>query len=275
MEEIPTVPDSRPQVDKGGNLWKTLLLTFLGTTLSILLTFGTSQLVSQHRQSKDRKMTVLMVMGSVEKFAQKLDQRAREMENYDTLATYLLNIPVDSFESPEFQRNIRLIGTPSGITYDKTAESVFINNTAKWSSAKYFDFINWAGVCFYNMRDIENKNNAYIEEYEAVTDDIWNHPELRPGNSMKAKYMRDKKYRELLEGMHNKAAYYRYLADKMRDHNRVSMEMMDISEEELMKFVEDNESVAKLKNESRTLKQYITPPLDIDSLPALEEWMGE
>ncbi len=272
MENTPNVPD-RPQIDKGGSLWKTLLLTFLATTPSIILTFGTSQLVSQHRQAQDRKMTVLMVMGSVEKFAQKLDQRAQEMENYDTMATYLLNIPVDSFESPEFQRNIKLIGTPGGIFYDKIAESVFINNTAKWSSAKYFDFINWAGVCFYNMRDIENKNNAYIEEYEAVTDDIWNHPELRPGNSMKAKYMRDKKYRELLEGMHNKAAYYRYLADKMRDHNRVSMEMMDISEEELMKFVEDNEAVAKLKNESRTLKQYITPELNIDSLPAMEEWL--
>lgn len=272
MEELPNIPD-KPQMDKGGKLWKTLLLTFLGTTLSIILTFGTSQLVSQHRQSKDRKMTVLMVMGSVEKFAQKLDQRAREMENYDTLATYLLNIPVDSFESPEFQRNIRLIGTPGGITYDKTAESVFINNTAKWSKAEYFDFINWAGVCFYNMRDIEETNNAYLEEYEAVTDDVWNHSELRPGNSMKAKYMHDKKYRELLEGLHLKAAYYRYLADKMRDHNRVSMEMMDISEEELMKFVEDNEAVAKLKNESRTLKQYITPELTIDSLPALEDWL--
>ena len=89
MEEFLNIPDN-PKVDKGGNLWKTLLLTFLGTTMSILLTFGSSQLVAQHRQSKDRKMTVLMVMGSVEKFAQKLDQRARQMENYDTMATYLL-----------------------------------------------------------------------------------------------------------------------------------------------------------------------------------------
>ncbi len=273
MDEIPHLPDG-PQVDKGGNLWKTLLLTFLGTTMSILLTFGTSQLVAQHRQAQDRKMTVLMVMGSVEKFAQKLDQRARQMENYDAMATYLLNIPVDSFENTEFQRKIKLIGTPGGITYDRTAESVFINNTAKWSSAEYFDFINWAGVCFYNMRDIEEKNNAYLEEYEAATDDVWNHPELRPGNSMQAKYMSDKKYRELLEGMHTKAAYYRYLADKMRDHNRVSMEMMGISEEELMKFVEDNEAVTKLKNESRSLKQYVTPELNIDSLPAMEDWMN-
>lgn len=274
MEGLIEVPDN-PQVDKGGKLWKTLLLTFLGTTMSILLTFGTSTLVQQHRRMQDRKMTVLMVMGSVEKFAQKLDERAENLERSDTMATYLLNIPVDSLESPGYQSNIKLIGVPLGIAYDKTAEMVFINNTASWSSTKYFNFINWAGVCFYNMKEIEDKHNSYIAEFNAVLDDIWDHPELHPGTSMKAKFLRDKKYRELLEGIHNKAAYYRYLAAKMRDHNRVSMEMMDVSEEKLMKFVEDNEAVSRMKNTTRSLQQYITPPLDIDSLPALEDWMGE
>lgn len=274
MEGLIEVPDN-PQVDKGGKLWKTLLLTFLGTTMSILLTFGTSTLVQQHRRMQDRKMTVLMVMGSVEKFAQKLDERAENLERSDTMATYLLNIPADSLESPGYQSNIKLIGVPLGIAYDKTAEMVFINNTASWSSTKYFNFINWAGVCFYNMKEIEDKHNSYIAEFNAALDDIWDHPELHPGTSMKAKFLRDKKYRELLEGIHNKAAYYRYLAAKMRDHNRVSMEMMDVSEEKLMKFVEDNEAVSRMKNTTRSLQQYITPPLDIDSLPALEDWMGE
>lgn len=272
--EVPEVPNNT-EIDKGGNLWKTLLLTFLGTTLSILLTFGTTALIQQHRRMQDRKMTVLMVMGSVEKFAQKLDERAENLERSDTMATYLLNIPADSLESPGYQSNIKLIGIPLGIAYDKTAEAVFINNTASWRSTKYFDFINWAGVCFYNMKEIEDKHNSYIEEFKVAFDDIWNHPELHPGTSMKAKFLRDKKYRELLEGIHNKAAYYRYLAAKMRDHNRVSMEMMDVSEEELMEFVEDNEAVALMKNTERTLRQYTTPPLNIDSLPALEEWLGE
>ncbi len=275
MNDIPDVNVPDMPLEKKPNLWKYLLLTFLGTTLSIILTFGTSALVQQHRRMHDRKMTVLMVMGSVEKFAQKLDERAENLERSDTMATYLLNIPVDSLESPGYQSNIKLIGIPLGIAYDKTAEMVFINNTASWSSTKYFDFINWAGVCFYNMKEIEDKHNSYIAEFTAAFDDIWDHPELHTGNSMKAKFLRDKKYRELLEGIHNKAAYYRYLADKMRDHNRVSMEMMDVSEEELMEFVEDNEAVALMKNTERTLRQYTTPPLNIDSLPAMEEWLDE
>ncbi|MBO7101486.1 MAG: hypothetical protein J6V98_05620 [Bacteroidales bacterium] len=273
MNDIPDVNVPDMPLEKKPNLWKYLLLTFLGTTLSIILTFGTSALVQQHRRMHDRKMTVLMVMGSVEKFAQKLDERAENLERSDTMATYLLNIPVDSLESSDYQRNIKLIGIPLGIAYDKTAESVFINNTASWSSTKYFDFINWAGVCFYNMKSIEDKHNSYIAEFEAAFDEIWDHPELHPGNSMKTKFLLNKKYRELLKGIHDKAAYYRYLADKMRDHNRVSMEMMDVSEKELMKFVEDNEAVAKMKNVSRTIKQYLNPELNIDSLPAMEEWL--
>lgn len=275
MDELLPLPDVQHSLESKGNFWKNLLYIVLGTTISILLTFGTTSLIQQHRRAQDRKMTVLMVMGSVEKFAQKLDERAENLERSDTMATYLLNIPVDSLESPDYQRNIKLIGIPLGIAYDKTAEMVFINNTASWSSTRYFDFINWAGVCFYNMKEIEDKHNAYIEEFMAAFDDIWDHPELHSGHSMRAKFLRDKKYRELLEGIHNKAAYYRYLADKMRDHNRVSMEMMDVSEEELMEFAEDNEAVALMKNTERTLRQYTTPPLDIDSLPALEEWMGE
>ncbi|MBR6320417.1 MAG: hypothetical protein IKR50_08270 [Prevotella sp.] len=275
MDEPLSPPDVQQPLESKGNFWKNLLYTVLGTTISILLTFGTSALVQQHRRMQDRKMTVLMVMGSVEKFAQKLDERAQNLERNDTMATYLLNIPADSLENPGYQSNIKLIGVPLGIAYDKTAEMVFINNTASWSSTKYFDFINWAGVCFYNMKEIEDKHNSYIAEFEAALDDIWDHPELHPGTSMKAKFLRDKKYRELLEGIHNKAAYYRYLAAKMRDHNRVSMEMMDVSEKELMKFVEDNEAVALMKNTTRSLQQYTTPPLDIDSLPALEEWIGE
>ena len=54
------------------NLWKNLLYTFLGTTLSILLTFGTSQWLALKKQKEERQLTALMVMGNIEKFAQKI-----------------------------------------------------------------------------------------------------------------------------------------------------------------------------------------------------------
>lgn len=72
-EDMPSVPKSKV-AQPSNKLWKNLLYTFLGTTISIVLTFGTSQLVHQHRIKRDRNLSAMMVMGSVEKFAQQLEQ---------------------------------------------------------------------------------------------------------------------------------------------------------------------------------------------------------
>ena len=83
------------------DLWKNLLYTFLGTTLSIILTFGTSQWMALKKQKEERELTALMVMGNVEKFASTLELISDELTWRDTLATMLLQIPEDSFDSRE------------------------------------------------------------------------------------------------------------------------------------------------------------------------------
>ena len=56
MDKLPTIPKP-PRVDPGGSIWRTLLLTVLGTTVSIILTFGTSQLLQQHRNMQANSTT--------------------------------------------------------------------------------------------------------------------------------------------------------------------------------------------------------------------------
>lgn len=84
-----------------GKLWKNLLYTLLGTTISILLTFGTTALIQQHRKAQERKLTALSVMGNIEKFASNLEDISQTMATRDTIAIYLLTLPVDSLDSPE------------------------------------------------------------------------------------------------------------------------------------------------------------------------------
>ena len=50
--------------NKKPNLWMNLLFTFLGTTLSILLTFGSGMLVEKNKQKEERELTAMMVMGN-------------------------------------------------------------------------------------------------------------------------------------------------------------------------------------------------------------------
>ena len=76
-----------PTKEDGKSFWRNLLRTILGISISIVLTFGTTALIQQHRKAKDRKMTAMMVMGNIESFAQQLDKNADYMKWNDTLAT--------------------------------------------------------------------------------------------------------------------------------------------------------------------------------------------
>lgn len=44
------------------NWWKDFVVAILATTVSIVLTFGTTKLVERNNQKKERKLTALMVM---------------------------------------------------------------------------------------------------------------------------------------------------------------------------------------------------------------------
>ena len=44
------------------NWWKDFVVAILATTVSIVLTFGTSKWVERNNQKKERKLTALMVM---------------------------------------------------------------------------------------------------------------------------------------------------------------------------------------------------------------------
>ena len=52
--------------EKKSPTWvKDLLVAFAATTLSIILTFGTTMVVNRVKQKQERKLTALMVMSSI------------------------------------------------------------------------------------------------------------------------------------------------------------------------------------------------------------------
>ena len=54
--------------EKKAKPWmKDLLVAFAGTTLSIILTFGTSALINHVNRNRDRKLTALMILSSTDK----------------------------------------------------------------------------------------------------------------------------------------------------------------------------------------------------------------
>ena len=74
---------------------KDLLVAFAATTLSIILTFGTTGIINRVKQKQDRKLTALMVMSSIEQFARDLEFLEKDYAYRDSIATWLLSLPVE------------------------------------------------------------------------------------------------------------------------------------------------------------------------------------
>jgi hypothetical protein len=166
------------------DLWKNLLYTFLGTTLSIILTFGTSQWLALKKQKEERELTALMVMGNVEKFASTLELISDELTWRDTLATMLLQIPEDSIDAPEYADMVQALPNVLAcpvISYDQTVEQIFSNSIETWKNMGNFQFINIAGQCFSTMKFVTDEYMDFIKGGAGIIGMIQENPDAVPG----------------------------------------------------------------------------------------------
>ena len=119
--------------EKKSKPWvKDLLVAFAATTLSIILTFGTTMVVNRINQMKERKLTALMVMSSIESFARGFEDEEKDFAHIDSIATWLLGLSIedvvklgDDYLADPLDE-VMMIGT---ISHDQTAESIFSSST--------------------------------------------------------------------------------------------------------------------------------------------------
>lgn len=90
MDNIINPPEVNVTPKRGG-FWKQLGMLVLGTTVLLVFTFGTAQLIGKAQRAKDRRLTALMVMSNIEAFAQQMDGLYAQMDEADTASTWLLD----------------------------------------------------------------------------------------------------------------------------------------------------------------------------------------
>lgn len=172
------------------DFWKSLLRTVLGISISITLTFGTNALLIHLRAVKDRKITAMMVVGNIETFANHLDQCADHMGGNDTLAAYLLAIPIDSLDFVD--QNQLLFGINNVTAYytlnhDKSAENIFSNSIDIWKNIGNFEFIENTGQCFSDIDNIKEIYDAFLSSTDCIRSRLIQNLEACPGKTLGSK----------------------------------------------------------------------------------------
>ena len=256
--------------EKKSPTWlKDLLVAFAATTLSIILTFGTTGVVNRIKQKQERRLTALMVMSSIEQFARDLELIEKDMAYRDSIAAWLLSIPVKDVAKlgdEPFKEALQEVYDLALINREKTAETIFSSHIDTWKSMENFKFIDNVGWCFSYMDYLEGAYNKSITEIQESNDDINVHPEKYPGSSRVEKYLRNEQVRNDLEAPHKLRRLLSYTVANLRMENRNNMRLIGISEKEVMDFTESLGAADEYEDEMISSFDFEKPAIDVDSV---------
>ena len=251
--------------------WKDFVVAILATTVSIVLTFGTSKLIERNNQKKERKLTALMVMSSIESFARSLDQSATEWDRMDSIAVWLLRLPIDvvaELGDDPFEAAVQEVFQAPIIRHDNTAETIFSSNIDTWKNMGNFQFVDNVGACFSQMNWIEETINKSAVEYAGHQTRIFNNYSDYPGKTATEKLLRDEQVRAQLQMPNSNKAWLAYCSDNLRRMNRKNMKLIGISEEEVLAFTDARADVAVEEGPEPDYTEFMRPYPDKESIDA-------
>ncbi len=254
-----------------GSTWRELMLTVIGTTISIVLTFGTAGLLDRCQRADDRKMSAMMVMSNIEQFSRNADDMSRDIARCDSIGTWMLSLPQDSLDNipPEEVKDLinEVLALVKYMTHDKTAENIFSNNIETWKNMGNFQFIDNVGLCFSKMNAEENNWNEWVNEYEATISRAIS--EMQPGEHTLTKLLNDNVFRQKVESFHVRKAWLDYLASYIRYLNSKNMVLIGIDEGKIMAFTDVRSQDISIDKQEPKQVDFRTDQLNPDSLTTL------
>ena len=215
---------------------------FLATTLSIILTFGTTGLVEYCQRVKDRKMSAIMVLSTIENFSTTVDQMAQDMARCDSIGTWLLSLPQDSLDKIEPKEVAGILNEMLTLidymSHDKTAENIFGNSFETWKNMgnRNYRFIESVGDSFAKINAYESNWNEWVKEYEKTINNVLS--EMVPGEHTLTKLLNDNGVRQKLESFHVRKYWLDYISAHNHYLNKKNLSIIGLKEKDIKAYTE-------------------------------------
>ena len=246
---------------------------FLATTLSIILTFGTTGLVEYCQRVKDRKMSAIMVLSTIENFSTTVDETAQKMARCDSIGTWLLSLPQDSLDKiqPEEVKGIlnEMLTLIDYMSHDKTAENIFGNSFETWKNMgnRNYRFIESVGASFAQINADENNWNEWVKEYEKTINNALS--EMVPGEHTLTKLLNDNGVRQKLESFHVRKYWLDYISAHNHYLNKKNLSIIGLKEKDIKAYT-DRRKREELPDEPQP-SDFRSEQLKPDSLYTLKQ----
>lgn len=249
---------------KGISWAKELLLSFIGTTLSIVLTFGTAHFVEAKQKREAGRQTAMMVIHDMENSAEYFRMLVRDDEASFNLMSEILNRmdQLENIPNDSLFRFVNAITSPSIVLYyyDDASEKIFVSSPEAWKNIDNAAFIDAVQNFYTERRTIFTKLNtdkffikpiSHEEYYQAIIDASGKNGTVR--RSFMADLLREHIDRKDVQyyisiSVRRREYFTGYSNEFMRVANKCKF-LMGISDEELAAYVAQKEHSGKtIKN---------------------------
>ena len=215
---------------------KHFLLSLLATTISIVLTFGTSAFIEKRQKEAEKKEMVMMIIYD-------FDKTIEQLQNADSVLHKASILQQEVALHPESYDSLRFLFTDaimiSQINFSETTEKIFSSNIETFNTLGNVNFVHEVSS-FYNLRqkfqeDILNNyketviGSAYTKSVENLFK--FDFPDLYFNNKV-----------------------YLHAMQKSRD---LCMQMMDVSEKKMKEFSQARMVVEENSEEDMIFEQQV------------------
>ena len=246
------------QAIRSANWAKELLMTFIGATLSIILTFGTAHILDKKQQREDGSQTAMMVIHDMENTAEIFQSYATMEEQYFNIAqsvrTNKDNGQVNS-DSLLALVSYLIVSSGESYTFDDSGERVFLSSQEVWKTIDNPSFIDAVQEFFQSRRQIYNALNSDRFFAKPISNDeyfqlVLENPDPQGLDTafwvnVTKKYIERPEVSIFIDYSFVRRRYFNEYADNFRSMANRCKFMMGITDEELMRYVQNKSRIGK------------------------------
>lgn len=260
----------------GGTMAKEILMTVIGTTISIVLTFGTAGWLERKQMKISGRQTAMMVILDIDESVKAMKELAKWEDDNFKVAQYVMGRlqELDSLSEDTLYMVYNFFCQGDQMMFDDSREKIFHSSQESWKNINNPQFIDVVQQFYYSRRQQqEYRNTHYLFREPLSKDEQYAYLLTSPDQSITTilpevlpKVYADPKTKIFLDYSPRRQMYYNTVADEWKNMGNQCRFLMGITNEELQKYVEKSEHTG-----SRASKRQLTGTWTADVSEAIEE----
>ena len=255
---------------KSASWAKELLMTFVGATLSIILTFGTAHFVDQKEQKAEGRQTAMMVIHDMENSAEIFSQCVKQEEKYFNISQYIRENKqnLDAISADSLLAFVTYVTASAGQNYvfDDSSERTFLSSQDAWKNIDNAAFIDAVQDFYHHRRVIYSVlNKDYLfskpisngEYYQLLLESPnWQELDTAFWVNCAKRYVERRDVNIYVGYSFVRRRYFNEYADTFRSMANRCKFMMNISDEELAQYVQNQSRTGKPLTEKKLVGKW-------------------